>query len=77
MYIPEPYAVGDREVLYGVIKENNFGLLINQAEGALFATHLPFLIEGDVLVAHMARANASTCSSSEIPGSIRASTRSR
>jgi len=57
MYIPEPYAVGDREVLYGVIKENNFGLLINQAEGALFATHLPFLIEGDVLVAHMARAN--------------------
>ena len=57
MYIPEPYAVTDREVLYGVIEENNFGLLINQADGAPFATHLPFLIEGDVLVAHMARAN--------------------
>jgi transcriptional regulator len=57
MYIPEPYAVTDREVLYSVIEENNFGLLINQADGAPFATHLPFLIEGDVLVAHMARAN--------------------
>jgi len=31
--------------------------LINQVEGAPFATHLPFMIEDDVLVAHMARAN--------------------
>jgi transcriptional regulator len=57
MYIPEPYAVTDRDVLRGVIEENNFGLLVNQVEGAPFATHLPFLIEGDALVGHMARAN--------------------
>jgi transcriptional regulator len=57
MYIPEPYAVADRDALHGVIRENNFGLLVNQVEGAPFATHLPFLIEGDVLVSHMASAN--------------------
>ena len=57
MYIPKAYEVADRDVLYGVIAENNFGLLINQVEGAPFATHLPFMIEGDVLVCHMARAN--------------------
>jgi len=57
MYIPKPYAVADRDVLYDVIRENNFGLLINQVEAGPFATHLPFLIEGDVLVSHMARAN--------------------
>lgn len=57
MYIPEPHAVADRDALHGVIRENNFGLLVNQVEDAPFATHLPFLIEGDVLVAHMARAN--------------------
>jgi transcriptional regulator len=57
MYIPKPFEVRDRAVLYSVIRENNFGTLINQVEDAPFATHLPFLIEGDVLVAHMARAN--------------------
>jgi len=31
--------------------------LISQVGGQPFATHLPFLLEGDTLVAHMARAN--------------------
>jgi transcriptional regulator len=57
MYIPETFRVEDRETLYDVIRANNFGVLTNQVEGRPVATHLPFLLEGDVLVAHMARAN--------------------
>lgn len=57
MYIPKPFEVTDRKILTRVIQKNNFGLLINQVDGAPFATHLPFLIEGDLLICHMARAN--------------------
>ncbi|MDD9906949.1 MAG: FMN-binding negative transcriptional regulator [Rhodospirillaceae bacterium] len=57
MYLPKDFAVEDREMLYGLIRANSFGLLISHVDGQPFATHLPFLLEGDVLVAHMARAN--------------------
>jgi len=57
MYVPDAFRVDDREALYGVIRDNSFGLLMSQVEGKPFATHLPFLLDGDVLVAHMARAN--------------------
>ena len=57
MYLPSYFEESDRETLYGVIRANNFGLLITVVDGAPFVTHLPFLLEGDRLVAHMARAN--------------------
>ena len=57
MYLPSHFEETDRDVLYGVIRGNNFGLLITTVDGAPFVTHLPFLVEGDRLVAHMARAN--------------------
>lgn len=57
MYLPKDFAVEDRETLYALIRDNSFGLLISQVDGQPFATHLPFLLEDDVLVAHMARAN--------------------
>ncbi len=57
MYLPETFQVEDRDVLYDVIRANNFGVLMSQVEGRPFATHLPFVLDGDVLVAHMARAN--------------------
>jgi transcriptional regulator len=57
MYLPSAFEIEDRDAMYAVIRENNFGALINQVDGAPFATHLPFMIEDDVLVAHMARAN--------------------
>ena len=57
MYLPPHYAETDCEALYGVIRDNNFGLLITTDDGVPFATHLPFLLEGDRLIAHMARAN--------------------
>lgn len=57
MYMPPYFEETDRATLYRVIRENNFGLLVTSAAGAPFATHLPFLLEGDRLLAHMARAN--------------------
>ncbi|MBT5111004.1 MAG: FMN-binding negative transcriptional regulator [Rhodospirillaceae bacterium] len=57
MYLPPAFEIEDRDSLYAIIRENNFGILTNQVEGAPFATHLPFMVEGDCLVAHMARAN--------------------
>lgn len=57
MYIPPYFNVEDRETQYALIRAHSFGLLINQVDGAPFATHLPFVVQGDTLVAHMARAN--------------------
>ena len=57
MYLPPYFAEDDQEILYSVIRENNFGLLVTTTDGAPLASHLPFLLEGDTLVAHMARAN--------------------
>jgi transcriptional regulator len=57
MYLPDQFTVEDRETLYDVIRGNSFGLLVSQVDGCPFASHLPFLLEGNVLVAHMARAN--------------------
>jgi transcriptional regulator len=57
MYLPQHFEETDRETLYGVIRDNNFGLLVTIVDGVPFATHLPFLLEGDRLIAHMARAN--------------------
>ena len=57
MYIPGHFAEDDRATLYDVIRRNSFGILTSQVDGRPFATHLPFLLDGDTLVAHMARAN--------------------
>jgi len=57
MYLPKNFAVDDRETLYGLIRDNSFGMLVSQVDGEPFVSHLPFLLEGDTLVCHMARAN--------------------
>jgi transcriptional regulator len=57
MYLPKDFAVEERETLFGLIRDNSFGILVSQVDGVPFASHLPFLLEGDMLVAHMARAN--------------------
>lgn len=57
MYVPKHFAETDRETLYGVIRNNPFGLLIGSLEGAPFATHLPFLLDGNRLLGHFARGN--------------------
>ena len=57
MYVPRHFAEDDRQALAGIIERHNFGLLVNQVAGAPFASHLPFLLEGNRLLAHMARGN--------------------
>lgn len=57
MYVPKPFRVDDRDLLDAVVRDNPFGLLIGTMDGAPFATHLPFLLDGDRLLAHVARGN--------------------
>ncbi len=57
MYIPRHFAVQDREKLDRFIRENSFATLITSGEDGPFATHIPLLLEGDVLIGHMAKAN--------------------
>ena len=57
MYIPTKFLEEDRAILYGIIGRYDFGLLVGETDDGPVATHLPFQLEGDVLVSHMARAN--------------------
>ncbi|MEN8195758.1 MAG: FMN-binding negative transcriptional regulator [Pseudomonadota bacterium] len=57
MYVPKHFAVEDRDALDAVIRTNPFGLLVGELEGSPFATHLPFLLDGDRLLSHFARGN--------------------
>ena len=57
MYVPKHFAVEDRDALDAVIRANPFGLLVGELEGSPFATHLPFLLDGDRLLSHFARGN--------------------
>ena len=57
MYVPKQFAVENRVALDNVIRDNPFGLLIGELEGSPFATHLPFLLDGDRLLSHFARGN--------------------
>ncbi|MDH3228396.1 MAG: FMN-binding negative transcriptional regulator [Alphaproteobacteria bacterium] len=57
MYVPKHFSVEDRDSLDRVIRDNPFGLLVGAVDGAPFATHLPFLLDGDRLLAHVARGN--------------------
>lgn len=57
MFVPKHFAVDDRHTLDEVIRSNPFGLLVGALNGLPFATHLPFLLDGDRLLAHFARGN--------------------
>jgi len=57
MYVPKHFSVEDRDALDRVIRDHPFGLLIAQVGGSPYATHLPFLLDGDRLLAHVARGN--------------------
>lgn len=63
MYVPAHFRVEDRAACHDLIAAHDFGLLVTTgADGAPFATHLPFLLQREegqfgTLYAHMARAN--------------------
>lgn len=62
MYTPSSFKENRTEILFDLIRQNNFGILITQNEGIPEATHIPFMIDPErggqgVLITHMARAN--------------------
>ena len=61
MYIPELYKNENQEEIQNFIHQNGFGILINQTNGKLWATHIPLLLEEkegkQILVGHVSKEN--------------------
>jgi transcriptional regulator len=62
VYIPKHYEERDLGVLHALIRSHPLGTWVTEAEGALAANHIPFLVdpaagERGLLVGHVARAN--------------------
>ncbi len=57
MYNPAAFRETDPEVLRAAIREYPLATLVTQGAEGLEATHLPMLLNGDVLRGHIARAN--------------------
>lgn len=61
MYIPELYKNENQQDIQNFIHQNGFGILINQTNGKLWATHIPLLLEEkdgkQILVGHISREN--------------------
>jgi transcriptional regulator len=57
MYLPNHFAETRPEVLRDLIRRHPLGALVVPTAAGLEVNHVPFLVEGDVLRAHVARAN--------------------
>jgi len=62
MYTPEIYKNEDPESIRTFLKENSFGILINQTNGKLCATHIPIELEinadgKEILQGHISKLN--------------------
>ncbi len=61
MYIPEHYRNENQEDIQNFIHQNGFGIMVNQTNGKLWATHIPLLLEEkdgkQFLVGHVSREN--------------------
>jgi transcriptional regulator len=62
MYIPDIYKNENQEEITAFLKENSFGILINQTNGKLWATHIPLELgtnkEGKtILEGHISKEN--------------------
>jgi transcriptional regulator len=58
MYIPKHFEETRPEVLHQLIRQHPLGALVVPTARGLEVNHIPFLIEGDHLRAHVARANS-------------------
>jgi len=63
MYTPPSFREDRSEVLHSIIRQHSFGTVVSQRDGAMTASHLPFLLRSEegtsgVLLGHMARANS-------------------
>jgi transcriptional regulator len=62
MYVPKHFAETDVAKLHALVRAHSFATLVSTVDGALFATHVPLLLDADrgplgTLVGHVARAN--------------------
>jgi transcriptional regulator len=62
MHIPDLYKNDDKEAIRTFLKANAFGILINQTNGKLWATHIPLELEinkegEEVLMGHISKEN--------------------
>ncbi len=62
MYIPDLYLNQDKKAITAFIHEHSFGLLINQTNGKLTATHIPLALEintegKEILCGHLSKEN--------------------
>jgi transcriptional regulator len=57
MYAPAPFAVSDPDEIGALMAGSRLGALVTHGPGGLFASHLPFVHDGDRLLGHIARAN--------------------
>lgn len=59
MYTPKHFQNHDTAALHEFIRHNGFGILINHADGQLWATHIPMTLsaDGTKLTGHLARGN--------------------
>ncbi|MDX6182316.1 FMN-binding negative transcriptional regulator [Flavobacterium sp. Fl-77] len=62
MYTPNLYKNEDQEAIRTFLKENSFGILINQTHGKLCATHIPIELEmnadgKEILQGHLSKLN--------------------
>ena len=69
MYIPHYYKNENLAEVKEFIRQNAFGILVNQVDGKPWATHIPLELENiegkDVLLGHIAKANPQWKSFSE------------
>lgn len=59
MYVPNHFAINERERILSFIEANAFGQLVSQVDGRPFSTHLPILLNKNksTVYAHIARVN--------------------
>lgn len=61
MYVPSYFRPTDISAVKSFLEENSFGILINQVNAKLTATHIPLLLEQangkEYLVGHISKAN--------------------
>ena len=62
MFIPNHYKNEDINEIKDFVKNNSFGILVNQVDGKPWATHIPLELDvnsegNDILVGHIAKAN--------------------
>ena len=59
MFTPKLYQKNDPAFIQDFIRKNGFGILISQAEGKIWATHIPIMLsaDGTKLSGHISKAN--------------------